>query len=97
MEIESIKHKALRRYYETHNARGLDAQIATRLSRMFQFLESAQSVEDLQTPPNYGAHELKGDRKGTWSLWVTKNWRMTFDLTDDLRIVDMDLEDYHGS
>ena len=29
-------------------------------------------------------------------MTVTRNWRMTFSLTDDLRIVDMDLEDYHG-
>ena len=97
MEIESIRHKALKRYFETHDPKGVDARIAPRLSFMFQFLDAAESVEDLMTPPNYGAHQLKGDRKGTWSLTVTRNWRMTFDLTDDLRIVNMDLEDYHGA
>ncbi|MCK9542519.1 MAG: hypothetical protein M0R03_10880 [Novosphingobium sp.] len=30
-------------------------------------------------------------------MWVTRNWRMTFRLNDDGAIVDMDLEDYHGS
>ena len=26
---------------------------------------------------------LTGDRKGTWSLSVTRNWRMTFRIEDD--------------
>ena len=97
MEIRSIRHKALRRYYETHNPKGLDARIAPRLSRMFQFLEATRSIEDLLSPPNFGAHQLSGDRKGAWALTVTRNWRMTFDLTPDLKIMNMDLEDYHGS
>ncbi len=37
---------------------------------------------------------LTGDRKGTWSLFVTKNWRMTFRIDRD-EIVDLDYEDYH--
>jgi toxin HigB-1 len=38
---------------------------------------------------------MKGDRARTWSLAVTRNWRMTFRLNDALAIGDMDLEDYH--
>jgi proteic killer suppression protein len=97
MEIGSIRHKSLRRFYDDLDARGLNAQIAPRLSRMFQFLEAVQSIEELQSPPNYGAHQLKGDRKGIWALTVTRNWRMTFELTDDLKVMNMDLEDYHGA
>jgi proteic killer suppression protein len=37
---------------------------------------------------------LAGDRKGKWSLHVTRNWRMTFGIEDG-EIVDMNLEDYH--
>ena len=37
-----------------------------------------------------------GDRKGTWSLFVTKNWRMTFRIDrDEIEIIDLDYEDYH--
>lgn len=45
-------------------------------------------------PPNYG-HQLTGDRKGEWSLTVTKNWRMTFRLNEAGAIEDMDVGDYH--
>ena len=39
---------------------------------------------------------LAGDRRGTWSLTVTRNWRLTFriDRTTN-EIVDLDYEDYH--
>jgi len=95
MEVESIRHAALRRFAETGNARGLDSKSVDRLSRMLLFLDSASSVEALRAPPNYGAHQLTGDRAGTWSLTVTRNWRMTFQVNADGAIVDLDLEDYH--
>lgn len=95
MDIESFSHKALERLYLTGKAKGLNAQIVPRLARMFQFLTAIQSIEELHVPPNFGAHELKGDRIGLWSLTVTKNWRMTFRISDDLVITDIDLEDYH--
>jgi toxin HigB-1 len=37
---------------------------------------------------------LTADRKGTWSLTVTKNWRMTFWVNAEGNIEDLDLEDY---
>ena len=52
--------------------------------------------DELFAVPTWKAHRLKGDRKGTWSLFVTKNWRMTFRIVaDELEIVDLDFEDYH--
>ncbi len=39
-------------------------------------------------------HELKGDRKGTWSVTVQANWRITFQFENgDAEIVNY--EDYH--
>jgi proteic killer suppression protein len=62
---------------------------------MVAFLSQCGSVEELKVPPNYGAHQLTGDRAGTWALTVTRNWRLTFKLDGDLAIIDLDLEDYH--
>jgi proteic killer suppression protein len=39
-------------------------------------------------------HELKGNRKGTWSVTVQANWRVTFRFTDGAA-EDVDYEDYH--
>jgi toxin HigB-1 len=41
-------------------------------------------------------HTLTGDRKGTWSLSVTRNRRLTFRIdTAEQEICDLNLEDYH--
>jgi proteic killer suppression protein len=96
MEIESIRHKGLRRFFETGNAKGLVGD-AGRLRKMLAFIDAAESFEELSMPPNFGLHELTGDRKGNWSMTVTRNWRMTFGLNDEGALIDMDLEDYHGA
>lgn len=96
MEIESIRHKGLRRFFETGNPKGLVGD-ATRLRKMLAFIDAAQSFDELSVPPNFGLHELAGDRKGSWSMTVTRNWRMTFALNAEGALVDVDLEDYHGT
>jgi len=96
MEIESIDHKGLRRFFETGNAKGLVGD-ADRIRKILVFIDAASSLEELAIPPNYGLHELTGNRKGTWSMTVTKNWRLTFRINESGAIIDMNLEDYHGS
>ena len=95
MEIENIRHKALRRFFETGDARGLVGD-AVRLRKMLAFIDAADSVDELMLPPNFGCHALVGDRKGTWSMTVTPNWRMTFGINADGALVDLNSEDYHG-
>ena len=95
MQIESIRHKALRRFAGTGQPKGLPAGSVDRLRRMFAYIDAIETAEELRVPPNFGAHQLTGDRKGEWSLMVTKNWRMTFRINDAGAIEDLDLEDYH--
>ena len=94
MEIGSIRHKALRTFAETGRAKGLPGDLVGRLRNMLAYLSAIDKAEELRVPPNFGAHLLTGDRAGVWSLTVTRNWRLTFRVTDDT-IEDMDLEDYH--
>lgn len=61
---------------------------------MLAYLIAISDAAELSIPPNYGAHQLTGDRAGTWSLTVTRNWRMTFRIEQGA-IHDIDLEDYH--
>lgn len=95
MQIEHIRHKALRSFAETGRPKGLPASSVDRLRRMLAYIDVIESAEELRVPPNFGAHQLTGDRKGVWSLTVTKNWRMTFAVNAAGAIEDMDLEDYH--
>ena len=95
MQIDSIRHKALRRFAESGSPKGLPAGSVDRLLRMFAYIDAIDTAEELRVPPNFGAHQLTGDRKGEWSLFVTKNWRMTFRVNSAGAVEDMDLEDYH--
>ena len=95
MEINSIRHKALRAFAETGKASGLPGNLVERLRNMLAYLSAVERAEELHVPPNFGAHLLKGDRAGVWSLTVTRNWRMTFRVNDALEIEDIDLENYH--
>jgi proteic killer suppression protein len=95
VEIESVRHKALRRFVESGKPKGLDANVAERLRKMIAYLAAIEAVDELHAPPNWGAHALTGDRAGIWPLTVTKNWRMTFRVAADGAIADLDLEDYH--
>ena len=95
MELESIRHKALHNFAETGRAKGLPGNMVDRCRKMLAYLSVIDKVDELKIPPNYGAHELTGNRRGTWSLTVTKNWRMTFRVNDEGNIEDLDLEDYY--
>lgn len=95
MQIVSIRHKSLRAFANTGNPKGLPGNLVERLRNMIAWLNYIRDADQLLAPPNFGAHLLKGDRAGRWSLTVTKNWRMTFRVTHDSMIEDLDLEDYH--
>jgi proteic killer suppression protein len=44
--------------------------------------------------PGLQLHELKGDRKGTWAVSVSANWRVTFRF-EGKDATEVDYEDYH--
>ena len=44
-------------------------------------------------PPGWRVHRLSGDRR-EWSVSVSGNWRITFEVTDDY-IDRLNLEDSH--
>ena len=96
MEIESIRHKGLRRFFETGNPKGLVGD-PDRIRKMLALIVAAESMDELAIPPNYGLHPLTGDRVGTWAMTVTRNWRMTFEMNEQGALEEMDLEDYHGA
>ena len=94
MEIRSFIHKALRRLYEEDSRRGLPPEAVGKLRKILAFLQDVQDLKKLRAFPLWKAHQLTGDRKGTWSLHVTRNWRLTFRVQDN-EIHDVNFEDYH--
>jgi toxin HigB-1 len=54
MEIESVKHKALKSYIETGNPNGIDSRVSGRLLNMIAFLTIAKDINALRIPPRAG-------------------------------------------
>ena len=44
--------------------------------------------------PGLNLHALTGDRRDTWAVKVSGNWRVTFRFEGE-DVMDVDYEDYH--
>jgi toxin HigB-1 len=96
MKIRNVIHKGLRRFIEDDDASGLQPAVVVKVQRIVSFLQDMEVEDELRTVQSWKAHMLTGDRKGTWSLSVTRNWRMTFRIDrTEIEIIDLDYEDYH--
>jgi toxin HigB-1 len=91
--ILSFKHKGLARLFETGSKSGVQSRRAERLRLILGRLNAAAKPKDMDLP-GLRLHPLKGSRKGTWAVWVSGNWRVTFKFIGaDAEVVDY--EDYH--
>jgi proteic killer suppression protein len=91
--IKSFAHKGLEQFFITGSKAGIQPQHANRIRLILAQLQQARSIDDLRIP-TLRLHELKGDRKGVWSVVVQANWRITFRFVDGQAEV-VDYEDYH--
>ena len=91
--IKSIRHKGLRRFYETGSTAGIQPAHKNRLRLQLIALETAASIEDMDIP-GFRLHPLKGDRKGQWAISVSGNWRLTFEFRDGNAYI-LNYEEYH--
>ena len=92
--IRNIVHRGVRRLFLRDDSSGVPAATVDKLRKMLGFLQDMDTMDELQVISIWNAHRLTGNRKGTWSLHVTRNWRLTFRIDGD-EIVDVDFEDYH--
>jgi toxin HigB-1 len=94
MRIVSFRHKDLERFWRRDEARGVVRQHEAKLRAMLTVLEEAENIGEIETVPGWRLHPLKGDRKGFWSLTVTRNYRLTFRV-EGSAIGEIDFEDCH--
>jgi proteic killer suppression protein len=96
VKIRNFVHKGLKRLYEEDNPKGLPPSSVDKLRKMVVFLEAMNQADELRTIPVWKAHLLTASRKGSWSLHVTRNWRMTSRIDNAEReVCDVNFEDYH--
>jgi toxin HigB-1 len=91
--IRTFKNKALERLFREGKVKGVPKELEKRIRVRLEVIDSAEVVDDIRIP-GYDLHELKGERKGTWSIKVSGNWRITFNF-ENKDAYDIELEDYH--
>ena len=91
--IRTFKHKGLERFFRKGDHRGIIAKTEARTERMLDRLDTVAKPEDMNIP-GYKFHQLTGTRKGTYSVTVTGNYRITFQF-DGEDAINVNLEDYH--
>ena len=88
----SFRHKGLKRLYEDADPRGV-AEHVVKLRDILARLDAARAIADMEVP-GFRLHPLKGELKGSWSVTVRANWRVTFRFADQ-DVFDVDYLDYH--
>ena len=91
--IRGFKHKGLAKFFETGSKAGVQAQHGERLRLILGLLNAATAPRDMALP-GLDLHPLKGERKGTWAVSVSGNWRVTFKFVGK-DADSVEYEDYH--
>ena len=96
MRIRNVIHKGLQRFIKRDDPSGLHPAYVEKIRNIISYLQEIEDPEELQAIPSWRAHQLAGDKKGSWSLTVSRNWRITFRVdSEEDEIVDLNYEDYH--
>ena len=91
--IKGFKHKGLERFFLNGTKAGIQTKHAERLRLILGRLNASSRPQDMNLS-GLGLHELSGDRKNTWSVQVSGNWRVTFTFSGT-DADSVDYEDYH--
>jgi len=91
--ILKFRHAGLECFFLRGTTAGIQAEHAQRLHLILGRLNVAKGPRDMGLP-GLDLHLLKGERKGTWAVSVSGNWRITFAFSGP-DVVNVDYEDYH--
>jgi toxin HigB-1 len=94
MLFRSIEHRGLLRLIEDDDSREIRPDLVRRVRNILAALHVAADMSGVIGPLGWRVHQLKGDRAGTWSISVSGNWRITFDIKQG-ELCNLNLEDYH--
>lgn len=92
--ILTFSDRETERIWLRERSRKLPSDIQQVARRKLRQLDGADRLDDMRAPPGNRLEELKGDRKGTYSVRINDQWRITFRWSDG-GADDVRIEDYH--
>ena len=91
--IKSFKSKALEKLFFNDDRSKINQDHAAKLFRILDRLDASVNPQDMNLP-GYKLHELKGKQSGVWAVWISGNWRVTFQFEGN-DAINVDYIDYH--
>jgi toxin HigB-1 len=91
--LKLIRHRGLKRFYESDDRRGLNAEHVEKIATILAQLDRATKPDDMGLP-GFKLHPLKGELNGFWSVTIRANWRIVFRF-EGRDVTDVNLIDDH--
>jgi proteic killer suppression protein len=92
--IKSFADRETGRLWETGNSRRISPVLRQRTMDKLQMLDAAANVDNLRVPPSNRLEKLSGDRAGSWSIRINKQYRIAFRFANG-DAYDVEFADYH--
>lgn len=92
--IESFKCKETQKLFERNKSRKIPQSIQRTAMRKLWMIDAAIGINDLRIPPSNHLEQLKGKRKGQYSVRINNQWRICFRWKSQ-NAHNLEIIDYH--
>jgi proteic killer suppression protein len=75
--IRTFSDKGLENFFLSGTLKGIQPKHANRLELLLERLNAAADIKDMKFPGSK-LHKLEPKQKGVWSVYVAKNYSLTF-------------------
>jgi proteic killer suppression protein len=91
--IRNFRHRGLQRLFNRGDRSKIRPDLMDKVERVLARPDASAGPKDMDAP-GFGLHAMMGDRKGFWSVVVSRNWRVIFRF-EGTDACDVDFVDYH--
>lgn len=92
--IKSFKCRESQRIFTRIGSRKLPVDIQKTALRKLTIIHAALSLNDLCVPPSNYLKQLKGNKKGKYSIRINNQWRICFEWREN-NAYNIEIIDYH--
>ena len=92
--IKTFADTETEKFFATGKSRRFPPDIHKRAAMRLNQLDAATTPDDLRMPPSNRLEILKGDRKGSCSIRINDQWRLSFNFENG-DAYDVEIIDYH--
>ena len=93
--IESFASEETKKIFLGKVSKKLPKDIQRTARRKLIYMDDAEDLHDLLSPPGNRLEKLRGDRAGQYSIRINDPWRICFDWADS-KAKNVEIVDYHG-